>query len=102
DAFVESLREYGYEVGHNVSLEFRSAELVDDRLPALAAELVQIPVDVIVSAGTQANLAAARATRSIPIVIVTGDPLRDGLAESLARPGKNVTGLDRLAAPRGR
>src|SRR4051812_40961269 len=90
DAFHQGLREHGYTEDTNLLLEWRSADLIEDRLPALAAELVQLPVDLIVTAGTQASLAAAQATTTIPIVTVTGDPVGDGLAASLARPGGNV------------
>src|SRR5207245_5834485 len=70
-----------------------------DRLPDLAAELVRLKVDVIVTGGTQSTQAAMQATTTIPIVMVgTGDPLRSGLVASLARPGGNVTGLTQLGA----
>ncbi len=97
EAFIrgmrESLRRLGYVEGRNISLEVRSAEGQLDRLPALAAELVRLPVDVIVANQTPAAHAAKEATRSIPIVVSSGDPVRTGLVESLARPGGNVTGM---------
>src|SRR5215475_4240889 len=87
DEFQRGLRELGYVEGRNIVIEYR------DRLSALAAELVQLDVDVIVSVVTQASLAAKNATRTIPIVFVrVGDPVGAGLVASLARPGANVTG----------
>ena len=92
-AFREGLRELGYVEGQNVVLESRWAEGKFDRLPDLAAELVRLKVDIIVSVVTQASLAAKNATRTIPIVMVApGDPLGSGLVSSLARPGGNLTG----------
>jgi putative ABC transport system substrate-binding protein len=98
DAFVEAMAGLGYVEGQNLVLEFRYAEGQDDRLPALAAELVALPVDVIVGASTPAVLAAKRATPTIPIVMAAvADPVGSGLVESLARPGGNVTGPTLLA-----
>jgi putative ABC transport system substrate-binding protein len=94
----EGLRELGYIEGQNILLEFRSAEGIIDRLPGLAAELVRLKVDVIVALYTPCGLAAKEATREIPIVLLTGDPLGTGLVASLARPGGNVTGLSMMAA----
>jgi len=94
----EGLRELGYTEGHNIAFEFRSAEGILDRLPALAAELVRLKVDVIVALYTPCGLAAKDATREIPIVLLTGDPLGTGLVASLARPGGNITGLSMMAA----
>jgi putative ABC transport system substrate-binding protein len=94
----EGLRELGYTEGHNIAFEFRSAEEILDRLPALAAELVRLKVDVIVALYTPCGLAAKDATREIPIVLLTGDPLGTGLVTSLARPGGNITGLSMMAA----
>ena len=93
DEFRRELRELGYVEGQNIVIDYRFADGRFDRLPQLAAELVQLNVDVIVSVVTQASLAAKNATRTIPIVIVSvGDPLGAGLVASLARPGANVTG----------
>jgi putative ABC transport system substrate-binding protein len=92
-AFRQGLRELGYVEGQNIAIENRWAEGRFERLPDLAAELVGLKVDVIVSVVTQASLAAKHATRTIPIVMVAaGDPLGSGLVASLARPGGNVTG----------
>ena len=93
DEFRRELRELGYLEGQNIVIDYRFAAGRFDRLPQLAAELVQLNVDVIVSVVTQASLAAKNATRTIPIVIVSvGDPVGAGLVASLARPGANVTG----------
>jgi putative ABC transport system substrate-binding protein len=93
-AFEDGLRSLGYRVGENVVIEYRFTNGQAERLPALAAELVQLGVDVIVT-GTNPNTAAAmKATTTIPIVMNSGvDPVSDGLVVSLARPGGNVTGL---------
>jgi putative tryptophan/tyrosine transport system substrate-binding protein len=93
DEFRRGLRELGYVEGRNIVIEYRFADGNFDRLAQLAAELVQLNVDVIVSVVTQASLAAKNATRTIPIVIVSvGDPVGAGLVASLARPDANVTG----------
>src|SRR5262245_19911704 len=93
DEFQRGLRELGYVEGRKIVIEYRFADGKFDRLGALAAELVQLNVDVIVSVVTQASLAAKNATGTIPIVIVSvGDPVGAGLVASLARPGANVTG----------
>jgi putative ABC transport system substrate-binding protein len=93
-AFRQGLRELGYVEGKTITLEFRFAPGQAERLPALAAELVQLPVDVILTDTGVAAQAAKNATAAIPIVMGTsGDPVRDGLVTSLARPGGNVTGL---------
>lgn len=97
----EGLRRLGHVEGRNVSFEVRSAEGQLDRLPALAAELARLPVDVIVANQTPAAHAAKAATDSIPIVMSAGDPVRTGLIASLARPGGNVTGMSGSAADLG-
>src|SRR5713226_7013339 len=90
EAFLQGLRDLGYVEGRNLVIEYRSAEGELERLPALAAELVALKVDVIVAPSTLAAVAARQATRSVPIVSVT---VTSGLVTSLARPGGNVTGL---------
>ena len=94
EAFRQGLRGLGYVEGQNVALEERWAEGRFDRLPALAAELVRLNVDVILAASTPAVQAVQQATRTIPIVMTqVSDPLESGFVASLARPGGNVTGL---------
>jgi len=93
-ALVANLRELGYVEGANLSVESRWAEGNNDRLAELAAELVRLNVDVIVTFQTPAALAAKQATKTIPIVMAAAaDPVATGLVASLARPGGNVTGL---------
>lgn len=93
-AFREALGHLGYKEGRTLLIEERFAEGGSDRVRYLAAELVRLKVDVLVSQGTPAGLAAKRATTSIPIVVVgPGDPVGSGLVSSLARPGGNVTGV---------
>jgi putative ABC transport system substrate-binding protein len=94
----EELRKAGYVEGQNLVLEIRSAEEELDRLPKLAAELVNLKVDVIVAVYTPCALAAKQATREIPIVIMSGDPVGTGLVPSLNRPGGNITGVSLMAA----
>jgi putative ABC transport system substrate-binding protein len=98
EAFRQGLRDLGYLEGRNVVIEYRDAEGKVERLPALAAELVALKVDVIVTGGgTPTALAAKQATKSIPIVFASApDPVTDGLVTSLARPGGNVTGSSNL------
>ena len=94
EAFREGLREVGYIEGQNIVIEYRWAEGRPDRLPKLAAELVNLRVDIIVTHGDVAIRTLKQATRTIPIVVgVTGDLVATGHAVSLARPGGNVTGL---------
>src|SRR5438094_6710580 len=92
EAFLQELRDLGYVEGRNLDIEYRSAEGKSEQLPALAAELVALKVDVIVAPSTVAALAAKQATRTLPIVSVA-IPVTSGLVTSLARPGGNVTGL---------
>jgi ABC-type uncharacterized transport system substrate-binding protein len=98
EAFLQGLRDLGYVEGRNVVIEDRSAEGKPERVPALAAELVALKVDVIVTSGTPQALAAKHATRTVPIVFAgVSDPVTSGLVTSLARPGGNITGLSLLA-----
>src|SRR5260370_21486968 len=95
----DGMRELGYSEGQNIRYEFRSDQGEASRLPDLAAELVQLKVDVIVPWFTPATRAAKQATRQIPIVCaLCGDLVGTGLVESLARPGGNVTGSSSLTA----
>jgi len=98
DAFLQGLRELGYVEGRNLAIEYRDAEGKLERIPALAAELVALKVDLIfVGGGTRVTLAAMQATKTIPIVLTgIGDPVESGLVASLARPGGNATGLSSL------
>jgi putative tryptophan/tyrosine transport system substrate-binding protein len=92
-AFRQGLREFGWVDGQNVAIEYRWADGNLERLPALAADLLKAPVDVIVVAGGPAVRAARQATRTVPIVsAIMGDPVAAGFAASLARPGGNITG----------
>ena len=96
--FQQGLRELGYTEKNNIVIEYRYAEEKLDRLPALAAELVRIKVDIIVTAGGQATRAAKEATSTIPIVMTNDpDPVGSGFVASLAQPGGNITGLSTLA-----
>jgi putative ABC transport system substrate-binding protein len=99
EPFLQGLRDLGYVEGRNIVIEYRDAEGKLERLPALAAELVALKVDVIVGGlGTPGALAAKQATKTIPIVFAAAaDPVGSGLVTSLARPGGNVTGLSSLA-----
>jgi putative tryptophan/tyrosine transport system substrate-binding protein len=93
-AFVERLRELGWSEGRNIALAFRWAGGQPERYSEIATEFVQLKVDVIVTFGTPAALAAKQATAAVPIVLaLAGDPVSAGLVASLARPGGNVTGL---------
>jgi len=91
EAFVQGLRDLGYAEGRNVVIEYRDADGKTERLPALAAELVALNVDVIVAPSLLAALAAGQATGTIPILFAgVADPVTDGLVASLARPGGNT------------
>ena len=96
EAFRHGLRDLGYVEGHNITLEYRFADGQADRLPALVAELVRLPVDVLVVDGTVAVRPAQHATTTIPIVMVAGDPVGAGLVASLAHPGGNITGVSMM------
>jgi putative ABC transport system substrate-binding protein len=99
DGFVQGLRELGYVDGRNVVVDYRDGDGRIDRLPALAAELVALKVDVIVAPSTPAAQAAKQATTTIPIIFAgAAEPVTDGLVLSLARPGGNLTGLSNVAA----
>jgi putative tryptophan/tyrosine transport system substrate-binding protein len=99
DEFQRGLRELGYVEGRNIVVEYRFADGKFDRLDQLAAELVRLNVDIIVSVVTQASLAAKNATSTIPIVFVSvADPVGAGLVASLARPGANVTGTSAMTS----
>ena len=94
EAFKQGLRERGYTEGKNIFLDYRYADGNVDRLPSLANGLIELKVDVIVTTSGNSARAAAEATKTIPIVLTTGaDPVKAGLAESLAKPGRNITGL---------
>ena len=97
-AFRQGLRELGYVEGKNIVIEWRSAEGKSDRLPGLAAELVRLKVDLVVSGGVATTRAAKQATVTIPIVMASDDdPVGSGFVARLARPGGNITGLATLA-----
>jgi putative ABC transport system substrate-binding protein len=103
EAFWQEMRKLGWIEGKNIAVEYRFAEGKNDRLPELAADLVRLKVDlIVVSSGGATNLAAKKATSTIPIVLATSaDPVGDGIVASLARPGGNVTGFSNLAAELG-
>src|SRR5262245_32884896 len=98
-AFVQRLRELGWIEGRTVAIDYRWAEGRGGRMAEIAAEFVRAKVDLIFAGGTEAALAAKKATALIPIVFpIAGDPVGAGMVASLARPGGNVTGLSNLAA----
>jgi ABC-type uncharacterized transport system substrate-binding protein len=98
-AFRQGLRELGYSEGKNISVEYRFAEGKRERLPELAAQLVRLKLDVLVTYGTVGTVALKKATATIPIVMAgSADPLGRGLVASIARPGGNVTGLSSVSA----
>jgi putative ABC transport system substrate-binding protein len=97
DSVLQGLRELGYVEGKNILMEYRAVGEMPERTASLVAELVQLDVDVIVSPTFALILAARQATKTIPIVgVITNDPVAGGLADSLARPGGNFTGIARL------
>jgi len=97
DAFRQGLQELGYVEGRNFMIEYRSADGRRERFPELATELVRLKVDVILTRGTPAVMAAKNATGTIPVVMAaSGDPLLSGVVAGLARPGGNVTGLSAI------
>jgi ABC-type uncharacterized transport system substrate-binding protein len=98
EAFLQGLRELGYVDGKNMIIEYRYAEGKLDRLPALAAGLVRLNVEIIITGGPAATRPAKEATSTIPIVMAQdGDPVGNGFVASLARPGGNIAGLSTLA-----
>ena len=102
NAFLKRMRELGYIEGKNLVVEWRFADGRLERLPGLAAELVQLKVDVIVVQSSAAISAAQKATTTIPIVMTSaGDPVRSGFVKSLARPGGNITGLSIMSGDTG-
>ena len=97
DPFRQGLRELGYVEGRNYIIEYRSADGRSERFPDLAAELVRLKVDVILTRGTPAVMAAKSATGTIPVVMAaSSDPVLSGVVASLARPGGNITGLSSI------
>jgi ABC-type uncharacterized transport system substrate-binding protein len=97
--FRQALRELGYVEGQNISVEYRYEPRDFDRLPQMAAELVALKIDVLVTVTTDAALAAQKATRTVPIVFMgMTDPIAAGVVDSLARPGRNATGVTNMAA----
>jgi putative ABC transport system substrate-binding protein len=97
DAFRQGLKELGYSEGKNILIEHRDHEGINERVPGLVTELIQLKVDVMVVSALPSIRAAKQATKTIPIVMVaTQDPVAFGLIDNLARPGGNITGLSRL------
>jgi len=100
ETFRDELRKRGYIEGTDISIELRNAEGHNERLPALAEELLKLKVDVIVAINTPAVQAAKKATGKVPVVMMrVADPVKSGLVASLARPGGNITGMTFLAGP---
>jgi putative ABC transport system substrate-binding protein len=99
EGFRHGLREQGYVEGQNIVIEYRFSEDRNDRLPALAAELAALKVQLILASGTPASFAARDATSTIPIVMggIAADPVETGLVASLARPGTNITGMTMMS-----
>jgi putative tryptophan/tyrosine transport system substrate-binding protein len=94
----QGLVDKGYEIGRNLVFEDRYAKGDTEKVPAIIAELLALKVDVLATVGTSISLAARRATSTVPIVCISGDPVGTGLVASLSRPGGNVTGFSLLAA----
>ena len=103
EGFLKGLWEHGYVEGQNIVIEHRFSEDRDDRLPALAGELVALKVRLILASGTPASFPAKQATSTIPIVMggLGADPVETGLVASLAHPGGNITGMSMMTAPLG-
>ena len=102
ERFLKGMRDLGYVEGKNLVIEWRFADGKLERLPGLAAQLVQLKVDVIVAAPSPAIAAAQKATTTIPIVMASaGDPLGSGFVKSLARPQGNITGLSAIGGDTG-
>jgi putative tryptophan/tyrosine transport system substrate-binding protein len=103
EGFLQGLREHGYVVGRNIVIEYRFSEGRNERLPELAAELVNLKVDLILASGTPASFAAKQATSTMPIVMgsLAANPVETGLIVSLARPGGNITGMTEMASQLG-
>ena len=98
ESFKKGLNELGYTEGKNILLEYRYAEGNSERLPDLAMEFVRAKVDVIVTTSSESARATRKSTRTIPIVMTSGSPVEQGLAETFANPGGNVTGLSVLVS----
>ena len=100
EGFLQGLREHGYVEGKNIVIEYRFSEDRNDRLPALAAELVNLKVELIVASGSPASFAAKEATSTIPIVMggLSANPVETGLIASLSRPGGNITGMSMMSS----
>src|SRR5262245_53930692 len=98
EAFRQGLKELGYIEGKNITIEYRFADARSERLPELARELVALKVDIIFAGGHEATEAAKNATRSIPIVTSSQDPVRSKFVADLSRPGGNITGLANLTS----
>jgi len=100
EGFLQGLREHGYTEGQNILIEYRFSADRDERLPQLAAELVDLKVVLILASGAPASFAAKRATGTIPIVMggIATDPVETGLVASLAHPGGNVTGMSQMTS----
>jgi putative ABC transport system substrate-binding protein len=103
EGFLQGLREHGYVEGKNIVIEYRFSEDKNERLPSLAAELVNLKVELIVASGTPASFAAKEATSTIPIVMggLAANPVETGVIASLARPGGNITGMTIMSSQLG-